>query len=96
MSTETEKDTRLFMDLQGGRVVCFEHLGGYGKHDVAAFPEGTSRMHGKTTWTTPLDVWVVMEKVDREAFVKEMAEYGSPGEVAKCDDCGFNPDEVKS
>lgn len=92
--TEVKKDTRLFMDLQGGRIVCFDHLGGYGKATVEAEPNGNGREpDGRKTWRTPLDTWMVMEKVDRDMFGKMMAQYG-PAVPASCEDCKFNPDEV--
>jgi len=97
MSTETIKDTRLFMDIQGGRIVCFDHLGGYGKSDVTQFPRGTGRtVDNRTTWMTPLDTWMVMEKVDRDMHAKMCAEYGMEDTAATCEDCKFNPDEVTS
>lgn len=93
MSTETIKDTRLFTDIQGGRIVCFDHLGGYGKAEVDAHPGGTGREpDGRPTWRTPLDVWMVMTKEDRVAFAASMVAYGYFGLMASCEDCGYNPD----
>ncbi len=91
------EDKRLFMDLQGGRIVCRRHLGGYGRIEVNAHPNGTGKTQdNRPTWMTPLDTWMVMEKVDRDAFGKMMGKYG-PVTPPSCEDCGFDPDaEVQS
>jgi len=75
------EDTRLFMDTQGGRIVCFKHLGGYGKADVEAYPNGTSKtVDGRRQWITPLDVWMQMEQPDLDAMKKM-------GYEAECEEC---------
>lgn len=93
MSTETIKDTRLFTDLQGGRIACYDHLGGYGRHAVEVNPNGEVEVGGVMVWITPLDMLTVMTDADRAEFARSMAEYGMPGLVAECEDCRH---EVKS
>jgi len=92
MSTETEKDTRLFTDLQGGRITCYEHLGGYGRHAIEANPNGEVMVGGVMVWITPLDMLTVMTKEDRVAFAASMVASGYFGLMASCEDCGYNPD----
>jgi hypothetical protein len=94
MTTQTQQDTRLFEDIQGGRIVCRKHLGGYGTAAVNAAPNGEVKVQGVMVWITPLDVWKVMTDEDRKEFAAAMAGYGYPDSFAKCEDCGFNPDEV--
>ena len=95
MSTEIIKDTRLFMDIQGGRVVCFQHLGGYGRFDVEAHPEGTSKtVDGRRQWITPLDVWMQMEQEDFDAWAEMDKKSGIENPTPpSCEDCRY---EVKS
>lgn len=89
----TSDDPRLFMDLQGGRIVCRKHLGGYGITSLNAHPEGEVRLGDRMVWVTPLDVWTVMTDADRAQFTKDMADYGFESAVAKCEDCGYTPDD---
>ena len=76
------KDERLFIDAQGGRVTCIKHIGGYGRADVEAYPEGTSKtVDGQPEWITPLDVWVLVGERDL-AMYKQLG-YAAP----TCEDC---------
>lgn len=71
----------LYIDQQGGRIVCFNHLGFYGKSDVDHNPD-------QTVWVTPLDVWVRATKADNDEWVKEF------GKNLKCEDCPHEYKEV--
>lgn len=93
MTTATDIDPRLFMDLQGGRIACRSHLGGYGTTWLNAYPDGEITMRGRQVWLTPLDMWTVMTEEDRKEHAKSMAEYGFPDAVAQCEDCGYTPDD---
>lgn len=88
----TDTDPRLFTDLQGGRIACRRHLGGYGTTMLNAYPYGES-FRGRIVWMTPLDTWTVMEADERKEFVKDMAEFGMPDARPICEDCKYDPDD---
>lgn len=68
-------ERRLYIDQQGGRVVCYQHLGGYGRADVKAEPDAPM-------WITPLDVWTVATVAENEDWLKHL------GHPLNCEDCG--------
>lgn len=91
----TDTDPRIFVDLQGGRIVCRRHLGGYGTTWLNAHPYGDVKVNGRQAWLTPLDMWAEMTVDDRVEFTKNMAEYGLSDARATCEDCGYDPDDAE-
>jgi hypothetical protein len=89
----THNDPRLFNDLQGGRIVCRRHLGGYGTTMLNAHPYGettvTTAAGRVAGWITPLDVWVVMTDAERKQFNIDLADIQC---IAECEDCKYTPD----
>ncbi|GMA37784.1 hypothetical protein [Demequina litorisediminis] len=70
----TTSETPLFWCEHSGRIVCFEHLGHYGRTAVKHDPRANE-------WPTPLNHWRPVLTVDRRDWHEEI---GAP---MKCESC---------
>lgn len=75
IDTKPTHKTQLYVDVQGGRVVCFDDLGFYGKSAVDADPSAGA-------WLTPLNFWTPVTADENDAWVRKFRE------PMACEDCG--------